>query len=255
MDNNSLPNGSSEYNNTNNQKPKKIKAHKKVSHNTKKLVKFLNHKVKTNKLASFIIFIIVIAGISAYAWFFLFKPTEQVIETNNQVVSEYKDKLPELKKAIDSNPKDATARRNYAIALYVVSDYKAAKTQYEEAIKLDDKDATTYNNLGNACRDLKDYNKAVESYKKAIEINSKYTNAYVNLANVQLYSQKKTDDAITTYQKALKAMPNDNQIELLLGIAYETAGKTTEAKQTYQNILSRSPEDKAAKSNLDRLNK
>lgn len=212
---------------------------------------FNKHRISTT-----LIFLAIVVIIILDIWFFVLKPKNQLSSNNNsQVVKEYNEKLPELKKAIEKNPKDAVARRNYAVALYVTSDYEAAKNQYEEATKIDNKDATTYNNLGNTYRDLKNYNKAVEAYNKAIELNPKYTNAYVNLANVQLYSQKKTDDAIATYKKALKAMPNDNQIELLLGIAYENAGKTTEAKQTYQNILSRSPDDKAAKSNLDRLNK
>lgn len=230
--------------------------HSKSSFSFKKLFKQVSSYIKKHRIATTLIFLALTIIIIVDVWYFVFRPNNTTISSNNsQVVTEYKDKLPELKTAIEKNPKDAVARRNYAVALYVISDLEAAKNQYEEAIKIDNKDATTYNNLGNTYRDLKNYDKAVEAYSKAIDLNPKYTNAYVNLANVQLYSQKKSDDAIATYKKALKAMPNDNQIELLLGIAYENAGKTTEAKQTYQNILSRSPDDKAAKSNLDRLNK
>lgn len=232
------------------------RAHSKSGFSFKKSYKQTLSYIKKHRMATTLIFLALTIIIILDVWYFIFKPNDTTISSNNsQVVTEYKDKLPELKSAIEKNPKDAVARRNYAVALYVISDYKAAKSQYEEAIKIDNKDATTYNNLGNTYRDLKDYNKAVEAYNKAIDLNPKYTNAYVNLANIQLYSLKKSDDAIDTYKKALKAMPNDNQIELLLGIAYENAGKTTEAKQTYQNILSRSPDDKAAKNNLDRLNK
>ena len=223
-----------------------------VKHHLTKLSKL----IKKHKLVSIIILLILVVGIGIDVYYVATNSTKVALNTNNnQVIAEYNNKLPDLKKAVEKNPNDAASRKNYGVALYVTGDYEAAKTQYEAAVKLDSKDAITYNNLGNTYRDLKNYGKAKEAYEKAFEINPKLVNAYVNLANVQLYILKNSDDAITTYKKALKALPNNDQIELLLGIAYENANKTTEAKQTYQDILARSPNNQAAKNNLDRLNK
>ncbi|PKL30723.1 hypothetical protein CVV43_05535 [Candidatus Saccharibacteria bacterium HGW-Saccharibacteria-1] len=211
--------------------------------------------VKKNSLITTVVLLLVILTIGAIAWYLNTRPQPRTLNTNNQVITEYKSKLPELQKAVSADNNSAAAHKNYAVALYVTGNYEAAKNEYEAAVKLDGKDSTTYNNLGNTYRDLGKYDKAKTAYEKAFEISPTSINPYVNLANIQLYTLNDNNAAIATYQKALKAMPNNNQISLLLGIAYEKAGKTTEAKQTYQDILTRNAEDKAAKAGLDRLNK
>ncbi len=92
-----------------------------------------------------------------------------------------------------------------------------------------------------------------EAYKKAIEINKTAINPYVNLANIQLYTQDDADAAIDTYKQALRAIPDNNDFETLLAVAYEQKGDKESAKNTYQNILSRDAENKAAQAGLERL--
>jgi len=169
------------------------------------------------------------------------------------VSAEFKKQLPSLEKAVKQHPNDAEARKNYAVALYATGDPAAAKDQYEQAVKINPKDALAYNNLGNVYRDLHDTSKAVAAYKTSIKLNPKSLNTYANLANVQLYTQNKPDDAIATYQQGLTALPNNSQLQLLLGLAYEQKGDTAKAKQTYQNILAHDANNAAAKANLDRL--
>ena len=89
-----------------------------------------------------------------------------------------------------------------------------------------------------------------EAYKKAIEINKTAINPYVNLANIQLYTQDDADAAIDTYKQALRAIPYNNDFETLLAVAYEQKGDKESAKNTYQNILSRDAENKAAQAGL-----
>lgn len=210
--------------------------------------------VNRHKVSASIIVILFVAGIvGGILWLNAGNDDKRV--PASEVAAEYQKRLPELEDAVKSSPKDASVRKNYAVALYATGDFEKAKQQYEAAVKLNDKDSTAYNNLGNVYRDLKNADKAVESYKKSIELNSKSINTYVNLANVQLYTLNKADDAIATYKSGLKALPNNEQLELLLGIAYEQSGDTARAKQTYQNILSRNGENVAAKANIERLNK
>lgn len=232
------------------------------NHSTTKPKNSLNNKlgatakwIKKNSLISISVAVLVVLIISAVVIYNFNRPQSKVLSSNNQVISEYKSKLPELQKSVSANNNSATAHKNYAVALYVTGNYEAAKNEYEAAVKIDGKDSTTYNNLGNTYRDLGKYDKAKTAYEKAFEINPTSINPYVNLANIQLYTQNNSNAATDTYKKALKAMPDNAQISLLLGIAYEKAGKTTEAKQTYQDILAKNAEDKAAKAGLDRLNK
>ncbi len=179
---------------------------------------------------------------------------EPANKSNNPAVVAYQKQLPDLKKTAEDKPKDAAAHQNYAIALYATGNIKQAKEEYESAIKYRSNDATLYNNLGNAQRDLKEYDAAISSYTKAISLNEKLLNPYVNLANLQIYTLKNPDEGIETYQKALKALPGNEQVQILLALAYERQGNTDEAKQIYQSVLKANPNNAAAKSNLDRLN-
>jgi len=229
---------------------------KKSKFSLKKVLIKSGRNIKAHKLASSLIFLAIVVAIGGGVfWYNKTQVKKRVLTQNNQVISEYKNKLPELQKAVSADNKSASAHKNYAIALYVTGNYEAAKNEYETVVKLDGKDSTAYNNLGNTYRDLGQYDKAKAAYEKSFEINPTSINPYVNLANIQLYTQNDSASAISTYRKALKAMPNNNQISLVLGIAYEKAGNTTEAKQIYRDILSRDANDKAAKAALDRLNK
>lgn len=210
--------------------------------------------VDRHKVSASIIAILFVAGIVGGILWLNARNDDQRVPAS-EVAAEYQKRLPELEDAVKSSPKDASVRKNYAVALYATGNFEKAKQQYEAAVKINDKDSTAYNNLGNVYRDLKNTDKAIEAYKKSIELNSKSINTYVNLANVQLYTLNKSDDAIATYKSGLKALPNNEQLELLLGIAYEQSGDIARAKQTYQNILSRNGENVAAKANIERLNK
>jgi len=178
------------------------------------------------------------------------EPTE-VKQT--QIGLEYQQKLPELKESVEKSPKDATARKNYGVALYATGDLDGAKKQYEEAVKLDNKDAVALNNLGNTYRDLGQVDKAIDTYKKSIELAPKSLNTYANLANVQLYSKNKPQDAIATYKAGLEELPDNTQLQQLLAVAYEQAKDTANAKKTYEEILSHDAENVAAKAAIERL--
>lgn len=172
--------------------------------------------------------------------------------SGNQIINQYRKNLPELKKTAEAHQDDIDAQKNYAIALYASGDLKTAKTQYE-AIAKTSPDATTYNNLANIYRDLGQTNDAVYAYMKAIELDKTLVNSYANLANVQLYTLKNPADAMTTYQKGLAALPDNSQLEFLLGIAYEQDGQTDKAQQTYEHILTYEPNNSGAKAGLIRV--
>lgn len=198
-----------------------------------------------------VIILLIIGGV---IWWKVDHKQEPVKQPASAVSAEFKKQLPSLEKATKQHPNDPEAHKNYAVALYATGDPTKASKEYETVVKLSPKDATAYNNLGNAYRDLHETDKAVAAYQQSIKLNSKSVNTYANLANVQLYTLNKPDDAIATYQQGLKALPNNSQLQLLLGLAYEVKGDTTQAKQTYQNILSHDSSNTAARANLDRLN-
>jgi tetratricopeptide (TPR) repeat protein len=181
--------------------------------------------------------------------------TKEPTQPDNPTVAAFREKLPELAAQVDKDPKDINARQQYAVALYATSSLDKAKDQYEAAVKLNSKDAALHNNLANVLRDLKQYDAAIKEYDQAISLNAQYSNAYINKANLQVYTLKKPNDGIATYQKALEAMPDDQNIQILLALAYENTGDTGKAKQTLSDLVAKHSDNQAAKANLDRLNK
>ncbi len=210
--------------------------------------------IKKHKIISSIVAVIIVLGVAGGVWWYLDSQQETEVSTSSEVQKAYEEKLPELKKAVSDNPDDPSAHKNYAVALYATGDLGGARKQYEETVKLNDQDAIAYNNLGNVYRDLGKYDDAIEAYETSIKLNDESINTYVNLANVQLYNKGDSDAAIATYEKALKALPDNAQLRLLLGIAYEEAGQKDAARQQYEAILEDDSENAAAQANLDRLN-
>lgn len=198
-------------------------------------------------------FVFVVVCILTVVTVYIFKPVSN--ENSNPAVNEYRKELPDLEKMVNREPRNTTIRMDYAIALYATGEAEEAKNQYEKVVELDNKNATAYNNLGNAYRDLKQIDKAVEAYKKAISLNNKLVNPYFNLASIQQYSLKRTDQAIDTYVTAAQALPENEQIMVSLALSYEANKEREKAKQVYESVLAKNPENSAAQSNLDRLQK
>ncbi len=215
----------------------------------------LGRAIRSRRKLSIIIALVIIAALAGLVWWLIAQQSGTSRRVSSgEVSAEYQRRLPELERAAKDKPNDASARKNYAVALYATGDLEKARDEYQAAVKINDKDAIAYNNLGNIYRDLNNANKAVESYRKSIEINKTSINTYVNLANLQLYTQNNSDAAIATYKEGLKNLPDNEQLRLLLGIAYEQADQIDNAKQTYEAILAKNNDNAAAKANLERLN-
>lgn len=188
-------------------------------------------------------------------WWGIYSYTTPDKERTGEVAAEYRARLSDLKQATKDEPDNATARKDYAVALYATGYLKRAISEYESAININEKDANAYASIGNIYRDLEKYDKAIDYYNKSLEYNSAALNTYINLAAVQLYSLNDADAAIATYERGLEALPDNESLHLLVAIAQEKKGDTDAAIKTYQAILSRDSENAAARANLDRLNK
>ena len=78
-------------------------------------------------------------------------------------------------------------------------DYDRAIADYNKALELDPKDATAYNNRGFTYDNKGDYDKAIADYDAAIRLNPEYARAYNNRGFT--YDKKGDyDRAIADYQ-------------------------------------------------------
>jgi len=109
------------------------------------------------------------------------------------------------------------------------------------------------NNLGNVYRDLGTYGKALQAYQRSIALDSKSANAYVNLANLYNYTLHQSALGIKTIQEARRNLPDDPDLGVLLGIAYEQTGNKATARAAYEAVLKKDPRNAAATAGMKRL--
>ena len=214
------------------------------------------HKKISNSLVEhrrvFLIVVIIVA-VCAVAGVFVAWRISRENTSNNPAVTSYRKEIETYRKKAESNTNSSADQRNYADILYAAQYYPESIIQYQKAINLDGKNPVLYNSLGNAYRDDKDYNDAKTSYNKSISLNSKLVNPYVNLANMEINQMNDVKSGIATYKQAIKALPDNNDLKLLLGLAYEKDNNKTDAKATYTEILSKDKNNVAAKARLNSL--
>lgn len=128
------------------------------------------------------------------------------------VSEEYRKKLAELKEAVDSNPSDTLAMRNYA-------DFLSASHKMNEAIPY---------------------------YEKILKINPKRSDIYFSLALIYYNKQDflKCEEA---NNKVLSFEPKNQMALYNLGAIAATRGKKDKAKEFWNKVLLINPESKTGK--------
>ena len=89
----------------------------------------------------------------------------------------------DLEKAVAADPQDLDSLEKLAVAHYQLKEYDQAAEAYLKILAQVD-DAFTHNNLGNVYRDQKKHDQAIAQYLKAIELDPTLKQPYINLARV-----------------------------------------------------------------------
>jgi tetratricopeptide (TPR) repeat protein len=137
------------------------------------------------------------------------------------VSEEYRKKLSELKEAVDSNPSDTLAMRNYA-------DFLSASHKMYEAIPY---------------------------YEKILEVNPKRADIYFSLALIY-YNKQDLVKCEQLNNNVLSFDPKNQMALYNLGAIAATQGKTDKAKEFWNKVVSINAESetgKLAKESLGRL--
>jgi tetratricopeptide (TPR) repeat protein len=137
------------------------------------------------------------------------------------VSEEYRKKLAELKKTVDSNPSDTLAMRNYA-------DFLSASHKMNEAIQY---------------------------YEKILKVNPKRADIYFSLAIIY-YNKQDLVKCEEANNKVLSFDPSNQMALYNLGAIAATQGKREKAKEYWNKVVSINAESetgKLAKESLGKL--
>lgn len=88
----------------------------------------------------------------------------------------------------------------------------------------------------------KDYSRARYLYESAFQAQPQDERAVLGLANVA-FAQGRTKEAIEYYERVLTLSPKHTAVQRRLGELYSSAGNPTKALQYYESVLKRDPDD------------
>jgi tetratricopeptide (TPR) repeat protein len=120
-----------------------------------------------------------------------------------------------LRWLVNDEPKDWERRMNLAGVLFKTSKFKEAETEFQICSDLLEKNVVpnipdVYTRLGICLHQQKKYDEAITKYKRAIEIKPDFSLAFYNLAVTLDVLDKNKKEAIKTYEKFLDMNKGNN---------------------------------------------
>ena len=144
-------------------------------------------------------------------------------------------------KAIEINPKNATAFFNRGIALQELKRVGEAIASYDRAIKIRSDYVGAYYNRGNALKEQKQMEEAIASYDRAIEFEPDFAEAYSNRGNA-LKELMRLEEAIASYDRAIVIKLDYAEAYSNRGIALKQLKRVEEALASYDRAIEFKPD-------------
>jgi serine/threonine-protein kinase len=145
-----------------------------------------------------------------------------------------------LKRALEINPRYATAHHWYALFLLRMGRFGEAIKEMEKAVELDPLSLVINRNLGAVLCYARDYDRAIEVLRKTLDMDPgfSFTHAYLGEA----YLQK------SMYEEALAEFETESavsgewmaEVQTRLGTCYARLGHTDRAREILDDLLQRS---------------
>ncbi len=110
--------------------------------------------------------------------------------------------IAEFRKAIELEPKLASAHTNLGVALKARNQSDEAIAEHRKAIELEPRLAMAHYNLGAELIARNQLDEAIAEYKKAVELEPRWARAHYDLG-LTLTAKNQLDEAIAEYKKAI----------------------------------------------------
>jgi tetratricopeptide (TPR) repeat protein len=150
--------------------------------------------------------------------------------------------VPLLKHLVELRPEEPTAHAMLAVLEYRKGDCAAAAPDFAKAGELLDSQLEGLHAYATCLVRLKRTDEAITVFQRALALQPEDPREHLVLASIQLMA-KKPQDALTTLQPLLQAQdPNVNVLQLA-SAAYEDAGDTPQAVSTLRQALLLAPKN------------
>jgi Flp pilus assembly protein TadD len=150
----------------------------------------------------------------------------------------YADALTEAKKEVDIDPKNFSARFDYAIMLQKLGRLAPSAAQYLEAIKLSPKGGAAHSNVGLIYYMTENFAAAREHWSSAISLGSTYDPDRIGL----MILDGRLADARRELEAYTQKAPDDEDGWLMLGDVYRALGEESRARVTDARAAQIAPE-------------
>ncbi len=148
------------------------------------------------------------------------------------------------KQCLEFAPDDAWSWANLGITYKNVNNLEMAEFCLRQAVELDNKMFWAHYKLGRILQEKKDYESALEQFQKAISPDWEYGGPHWGLGEIYRECLDQPEKAISEYEITLQLEQRPYQLSrIIFGLAraLEAAGRTSEARQRYQEYLDRFP--------------
>jgi len=174
----------------------------------------------------------------------------------NKIIADFQkgekhSSFDKLREFVNKNPKDTTARYNFALMCEELNYSDLAIDHYYQVIKKNSKHWRSKFNLYLIFINQKKYSEALKLINEVLNIKSNYQPALRDKA-VVLYYLKKADKGLTYIQESLKQNPVDYIALNTLGLIYMAMEMYDEAKKALNQSIKTNPNYVPSYNNLGR---
>lgn len=159
------------------------------------------------------------------------------------------DSIRLFRRALELDPRNATAHVNLALALAEAGDGKAAAEHYGRALEIRPDAPVAHNNLGLLLSREGRQADAIREYEAALVVDPRYAEAHGNLG-IALAMLGRSDEAIARFESAARLAPGDPVPLYNWGLALAGARRFQEAIRRFEGVIAIEPTHGAAHSNL-----
>jgi tetratricopeptide (TPR) repeat protein len=142
------------------------------------------------------------------------------------------DAMAEFQAAVKTAPREPGVHFGLGYLYWKSNQYDQAKTEFETELSIDPANAQALAYLGDVELKMNDLGKALELLRKAVQLRNDIRIGYADMGAIYV-DQKRYDDALAAFQRAVKLDPEQPDMHFRLGNLYRLMGNTSASQEEF----------------------